>query len=463
MSSPLVDVAMSYVKNIAPNFDNDEGRQEIRQAFEDYIQKKVSKNEVSALLVQHIGSTDPLDRIENILSVPDHPPPFTRTDYSQDSLTPIRKKTHQWSTNEDYRLLAGVHKFGLENWIAVAKFVGNGRSRAQCAQRWVRGLDPRISKDQWSPEEEEKLLELLKTSENKGWTSIAAGMGNRSDVQCRYHFLQMQRDGKLKGEYENLLPQVSEKPPIPLPSKRQNSQRLETALLSSQQQKQQLAFKFQRQRSMSFNGNMTSAPNALNLAGSMNNNINGMNNMNLMDGLNMNNMNPMNSMVHNMTNNINNNMNNSMNGMNLNGGNQFSLQFSPYQQSPQQNFFQAFSPETNPFQVHSSTPPTSFESQMSNLPQLPQTRPIRRSSLTVTAPPNIFDDSSSSYMFGDDDLFSGDIFSQQETELLSDRMDATAPGDNHQFPMNENTPMDMPKSSDIIDWNSTDDKDFSIW
>jgi len=28
----------------------------------------------------------------------------------------------------------------------VASFVGNGRTRAQCAQRWSRGLNPKICK-----------------------------------------------------------------------------------------------------------------------------------------------------------------------------------------------------------------------------------------------------------------------------------------------------------------------------
>lgn len=31
---------------------------------------------------------------------------------------------------EDDRLLAGIHKYRLDDWVAIARFVGNGRSRA---------------------------------------------------------------------------------------------------------------------------------------------------------------------------------------------------------------------------------------------------------------------------------------------------------------------------------------------
>lgn len=94
-------------------------------------------------------------------------------------------------------MIQAVGKYGIDNWSHVANYVGNGRTRAQCAQRWNRGLDPRISRDQWTPEEENKLIELVECQQIKGWTHIANEMGNRSDVQCRYHYLQMKKEGKV--------------------------------------------------------------------------------------------------------------------------------------------------------------------------------------------------------------------------------------------------------------------------
>ena len=218
----LTDVAMSYVKQAAPGVDDPTSLEAIRGTFTDYIVGNITRDEAATILSKYLDTMEPLEKIEAILTVPEQPPPQVRSEYFPQALHTMRKKTRSWSSSEDIRLLAGINKFGLDNWISVAKFVGNGRSRAQCAQRWVRGLDPRISKDQWLAEDEEKMLNLMKTSSNKGWTTIAAGMGNRSDVQCRYHFLQMQRDGKLKGEFANIMPFQQEKnhsPPIPLPNK----------------------------------------------------------------------------------------------------------------------------------------------------------------------------------------------------------------------------------------------------
>jgi hypothetical protein len=123
------------------------------------------------------------------------------------SRPPARKKPRPWSMFEDIRLLAGIHRFGLDNWGSVAQFVGTNRTRAQCAQRCVRGLDPRISKDQWSPEDEEHLLLLVREKGTRIWSQIASAMGNRSDVQCRYHFFQMHRDGKLPADLVGLIAQ----------------------------------------------------------------------------------------------------------------------------------------------------------------------------------------------------------------------------------------------------------------
>jgi hypothetical protein len=105
-------------------------------------------------------------------------------------------KRHQspWSRLEDDRLLRAIHKFGLGNWVAVAQFVGAGRSRSQCSQRWNRGLNPQLRKYSWSPDEEQQLKTLVDLHGMKAWTTIAREIGTRSDVQCRYHYMQMQRD-----------------------------------------------------------------------------------------------------------------------------------------------------------------------------------------------------------------------------------------------------------------------------
>jgi hypothetical protein len=102
-----------------------------------------------------------------------------------------RRKIREWTQWEDQRLLAGIYRYGLGNWRSIADFVGNDRTRAQCCQRWCRGLDPNIVKGNWTRETDEQLLALVALHGNKCWTQIAAELGNRCDVQCRYRYHQL--------------------------------------------------------------------------------------------------------------------------------------------------------------------------------------------------------------------------------------------------------------------------------
>ena len=146
-----------------------------------------------------IGTPHPLERIKAVLQVDDSPLPSTPNSSMYTNLpfnlqTNYRKKTHPWTEIEDQRLLNGIHKFGLDNWAAVSAYVGNARTRAQCSQRWFRGLDPRISKVLWTPEEDNKLKELVEKYGDRCWTKIAMEIGSRSDAQCRYHYRQLMKD-----------------------------------------------------------------------------------------------------------------------------------------------------------------------------------------------------------------------------------------------------------------------------
>ena len=134
--------------------------------------------------------TDVLDRMKEIKNVEEAP--LRSTDDQSDDYN--HKKSRPWSPVEDTRLLAGIIRYGLDNWSTVAMFVGNDRTRAQCSQRWSRGLNPRISKDTWSSEEENLLIQLVQQYGDKSWTKISSMLGNRSDVQCRYHFHQISKN-----------------------------------------------------------------------------------------------------------------------------------------------------------------------------------------------------------------------------------------------------------------------------
>ena len=99
-----------------------------------------------------------------------------------------RTKMNRWTEEEDQRLLKAIEENGPNNWTMIAQIVGGGRTRSQCAQRWGRGLKPGLSHEGWTLEEDEKLLDLVKTYGTKSWVKISQMFGNRCDVQCRYRY-----------------------------------------------------------------------------------------------------------------------------------------------------------------------------------------------------------------------------------------------------------------------------------
>jgi hypothetical protein len=111
----------------------------------------------------------------------------------------FRRKSIRWCPDEDERLIGAVSAHGTENWPLVASIVGGGRTRSQCAQRWGRGVNPKISKSNWCKEEEQALINAVEAHGSKAWTRIAADLGDRSDVQCRFRFRFLSKKAKEAG------------------------------------------------------------------------------------------------------------------------------------------------------------------------------------------------------------------------------------------------------------------------
>jgi hypothetical protein len=190
--SPLIELAMSWIMKGTANPPPADSEPFIRSVVARFCREQINVVVCKAALRSIIPSMQPIDRISAILRcpplalLPGPIPPYGRYVF--------RGHSAHWFPPEDNRLIAAVHRFGTHDWAAVAAFVGHDRSRAQCAQRWFRGLDPRISKELWSHEEDERLMRLVAGRKHQAWTWISAQMGNRSDVQCRYRYIQLQRD-----------------------------------------------------------------------------------------------------------------------------------------------------------------------------------------------------------------------------------------------------------------------------
>jgi hypothetical protein len=187
---PLLLVGRSYASEVCPSI----GPSTFRQ-LDDLLSAFISGHLDYQRAVQHcinlIGCSRPIDRLSLVLTVGDQPLPSVCSMSLSNGNCFVRKPSESWSEYEDIRLLAGIHKFGLESWGSIARFVGNSRTKAQCSQRWIRGLDPRLSKSQWSSAEDQRLRALVEQYGEKSWTRIAVEFGNRCDVQCRYRFRQL--------------------------------------------------------------------------------------------------------------------------------------------------------------------------------------------------------------------------------------------------------------------------------
>jgi hypothetical protein len=187
---PLVQVTNGFIVDAVPNISPTVLR-ELEELVGGYLGKQLDYFYVAGLLYSRIGTTKPIEKLRMILTVSEKPLPAISDLPIEAQNYLLRKKSRPWTEYEDVRLLAGIHKFGLNGWGSIAQFVGNSRTKAQCCQRWARGLDPRISKINWTPQEDMKLQSLVAQYGQKAWTKIASEFGNRCDAQCRYRFKQL--------------------------------------------------------------------------------------------------------------------------------------------------------------------------------------------------------------------------------------------------------------------------------
>jgi hypothetical protein len=187
--SPLPRLAVRFACDICPTLSSSD-QDLLHQVIADYTNGSKDYESAKSIFESLVQDSSPVDRIRDILAVgpePLPPCPTTRGDGH-------RQKTRSWSNIEDLRLLAGIHREGMDNWSAIARFVGNARTRSQCSQRWIRGLDPRISRLPWTAEEDKALLRFVGRYGEKSWIAVSQGMGRRSDVQCRYRHRQLQKE-----------------------------------------------------------------------------------------------------------------------------------------------------------------------------------------------------------------------------------------------------------------------------
>ncbi|XP_028773036.1 transcription factor MYB3R-3 [Neltuma alba] len=97
---------------------------------------------------------------------------------------PIRRAKGGWTAQEDETLRNAVAAFKGKSWKKIAESFPD-RSEVQCLHRWQKVLNPELVKGPWTPEEDDKIVELVSKYGPAKWSMIAKSLPGRIGKQCR--------------------------------------------------------------------------------------------------------------------------------------------------------------------------------------------------------------------------------------------------------------------------------------
>lgn len=189
-------VILDYIDHeISHTYDS--FRPEVRTALEDaakfQFRGAISYEDCRNTFLKHNAGDVLPKKIQQILDVAEAPLPPPADQGGLVVPKGSRRKSYPWTDAEDMRLLVAVDKFGARDWRLIAEFVGSGRNSSQCNQRWCRALDPSISHKSWSEADDYKLLRTVEVLGKTSWCQVAKVMTGRTDLQCRYRYLQLMK------------------------------------------------------------------------------------------------------------------------------------------------------------------------------------------------------------------------------------------------------------------------------
>ena len=89
-----------------------------------------------------------------------------------------------WTQAEDEILRRAVQQCEGKNWKKISEYFTD-RSDVQCLHRWQKVLNPDLIKGPWTPEEDKKIIQLVREHGPKKWSVIADNLPGRIGKQCR--------------------------------------------------------------------------------------------------------------------------------------------------------------------------------------------------------------------------------------------------------------------------------------
>lgn len=101
---------------------------------------------------------------------------------------PLSKK-ERFTRREDLKLKQLVAKFSTDNWKIIAEHL-KPRTPRQCRERWCNYINPKLSHDPWSADEDDILIKLHYDLGNH-WKEMQKYLPKRSknDIKKRWNYL----------------------------------------------------------------------------------------------------------------------------------------------------------------------------------------------------------------------------------------------------------------------------------
>lgn len=105
-----------------------------------------------------------------------------------DAARPV-KRSSMWTKEQDELLVRAVQMYKGKSWKSISDHVGSDKSHIQCLHRWQKVLDPDLVKGPWTKVEDKIITDLVKAHGPKRWSMIAKQLSGRTGKQCRERWI----------------------------------------------------------------------------------------------------------------------------------------------------------------------------------------------------------------------------------------------------------------------------------